>query len=31
MKEKIVRVENEDEFIINRMRADDVLKHDDFE
>jgi hypothetical protein len=27
MKDHIVRVANEAEFILNRMRADDVLKH----
>ena len=27
----IVRVANEAEFILNRMRADDVLKHAEFE
>lgn len=26
-----MRVANEAEFILNRMRADDVLKHADFE
>lgn len=31
MKDHIVRVANEAEFILNRMRADDVLKHADFE
>lgn len=31
MKDHIVRVANEAEFILNRMRADDVLKHSDFE
>lgn len=30
MKDHIVRVANEAEFILNRMRADDVLKHADF-
>ncbi|KPJ19693.1 Neurobeachin [Papilio machaon] len=31
MRDHIVRVANEAEFILNRMRADDVLKHADFE
>ncbi|XP_018024015.1 neurobeachin-like, partial [Hyalella azteca] len=31
MKDHIVRVANEAEFILNRMRADDVLKHAEFE
>ncbi|KAG1688833.1 Neurobeachin [Nymphon striatum] len=31
MKEHIVRVANEAEFILNRMRADDVLKHAEFQ
>ena len=31
MKDHIVRVANEAEFILNRMRADDVLKHSEFE
>jgi len=31
MKDHIVRVANEADFILNRMRADDVLKHADFE
>lgn len=31
MKDHIVRVANEAEFILNRMRADDVVKHADFE
>ena len=31
MKDHIVRVANEAEFIMNRMRADDVLKHAEFE
>ncbi|XP_065556860.1 neurobeachin-like isoform X3 [Artemia franciscana] len=31
MKDHIVRVANEAEFILNRMRADDVVKHSDFE
>ncbi|KAJ8919586.1 hypothetical protein NQ315_002208 [Exocentrus adspersus] len=31
MKDHIVRVANEAEFILNRMRADDVMKHADFE
>ena len=31
MKDHIVRVANEAEFILNRMRAEDVVKHADFE
>ena len=31
MKEHIVRVSNEAEFILNRMRAEDVLRHAEFE
>lgn len=31
MKDHIVRVANEAEFILNRMRADDILKHSDFD
>ncbi|CAG0892570.1 unnamed protein product [Cyprideis torosa] len=31
MKDHIVRVANEADFILNRMRADDVLKHAEFE
>ena len=31
MKDHIVRVANEAEFILNRMRADDVIKHAEFE
>ena len=31
MKDHIVRVANEAEFILNRMRADDVLKHSEFD
>lgn len=31
MKDHIVRVANEAEFILNRMRADDILKHADFD
>lgn len=31
MKDHIVRVANEAEFILNRMRADDVLKHAEFD
>lgn len=31
MKDHIVRVANEADFILNRMRADDVIKHADFE
>lgn len=31
MKDHIVRVANEAEFILDRMRADDVIKHAEFE
>lgn len=31
MKDHIVRVANEAEFILNRMRADDILKHSEFD
>lgn len=31
MKDHIVRVANEAEFILNRMRADDILKHTEFD
>ena len=31
MKDHIVRVANEAEFILNRMRAEDVVKHADFD
>lgn len=31
MKDHIVRVANEAEFILNRQRAEDVHKHADFE
>ena len=31
MKDHVVRVANEAEFILNRMRADDVMKHAEFE
>ena len=31
MKDHIVRVANEADFILSRMRADDVLKHAEFE